>query len=312
MIAVVGRLIVTTGSPLKDGRTTEIFDLVNENESCFAPDFPMELYGAVGGFVGGQDIICGGGDPPINKCFDITNGKEVSFSLKKARRDAISVNLEENFFVFGGRDEKNDQVDSFEIFSKDFHIEKNLPFSWELGCAVSLSQASILLIGGYQNGVRETKTWIFNFGTEVWTQGPEMKIARQEFGCGKVKNFVAVLGGFPYTSTTELLYENQFEFGKCQNFLKCEAQNSFSGEEMPMKLDAMSVAQDPSDDSSLIITGGRQTNGQLLDTFLRFHCDESNQCFWQIMSQMLRIPRSRHISTFTKKPLNCTNKKYRG
>ena len=78
-------------------------------------------------------------------------------------------------------------------------------------------------------------------------------------------------------------------------------------EVMPMSLYAMSVAEDPINYSSLIVSGGRQSNGQDSNAILRFACDIEEQCNWQILAQRLNIPRSYHVSLFTNKPLNCSN-----
>lgn len=180
------------------------------------PNFPVDTYGGVTGKVRGEDYICGG-MPYSTRCFNINTGQE-SFSLLHKRYYAASVNINDKLYIFGGVDTSGLAVGSFEIISDDFHTQKNMPLRWGWGCANHVDENTVMISGGYQNGVRESKTWLFDVNSEQWRQGPKMNIPRDLHGCGLVKsiNRVAVFGGYTDKPSTELLNVNngQSTYGK--------------------------------------------------------------------------------------------------
>ena len=76
---------------------------------------------------------------------------------------------------------------------------------------------------------------------------------------------------------------------------------------MPMKLYGMSVVGDPTDDASLISTGGYDNeNYRYSDAILKLTCKKAENCKWQVLAMKLEVPRNSHVSFFTNKPLNCS------
>ena len=67
----------------------------------------------------------------------------------------------------------------------------------------------------------------------------------------------------------------------------------------------MSVSLDPIAHSSLLVIGGI-SNGQRLSSILRLTCLLGEDCQWETLPLHLEVPRGRHVSFFTKKPLNCS------
>ena len=90
--------------------------------------------------------------------------------------------------------------------------------------------------------------------------------------------------------------------------IRLKVSNSFlfAVDDLPFKLEGMSTLQDPTDYSSLVVSGGvDHTNDQLSSAILKLTCTTEENCKWSILSYKLQVPRSYHISFFVKKPLNC-------
>ena len=70
----------------------------------------------------------------------------------------------------------------------------------------------------------------------------------------------------------------------------------------------MSTVQDPTDFSSLVVSGGADwTNNKRPAALLKLTCTVEEDCKWIVLSQKLEVPRNSHVSFFTNKPLNCTS-----
>ena len=82
----------------------------------------------------------------------------------------------------------------------------------------------------------------------------------------------------------------------------------FAVDDLPFELWQMSTVEDPTDSSSLVVSGGYdRANDQFSASILKLTCASKNVCKWQVLSQKLQVPRGYHVSIFTNKPLNCTN-----
>ena len=211
-------MIVATGE--SDGRKatkiTEIFKWQNEdNSTCHLPDYPVAIKGAVTVMIGDKEYICGG-YPWTTQCFSFI-GDEAPFNLLHNKAGSSSVTINSTAFVFGGNDQ-----DSYETISVDFaQSEGVLPFTLNSGCATLINITTMLLAGGDQDGTTQSKTWLYNFQTEEWTQGPSMIENRVAFGCGYIEsiNSVAAFGGYePPKATTEILKlpGGSFKQGNCR------------------------------------------------------------------------------------------------
>ena len=180
-------------------------------------DFPVKIGSSASGYLNGNEIICGGGygnSSGSTACYNLMDGTHQK-SLNRPREVAAAVTLENVFLVFGGVNDQNpDGLNSVEILSQDENspVMINIPFKWYLGCAVKISRNAVMLLGGKQDGIEESKTWIFDFQNGV-SQGPEMTRTRWILGCGKLSglNSVAAFGGVaPATKSTEILSDLGF------------------------------------------------------------------------------------------------------
>ena len=78
---------------------------------------------------------------------------------------------------------------------------------------------------------------------------------------------------------------------------------------MPMGLYAISVVGDPTDPSSLIVSGGSRIvndEDQVTNTIMKLSCISSEICNWEVLTKKLIFPRALHVSIITNKPLNCS------
>ena len=186
---------------------TEAFKWGTEdNSTCYLPDYPIDISGAVPVILQESYYGCGG-YPYTAQCFNIQTGDEAAFNLLHERAYASSVTTSDKTFIFGGNDPYD--LASYETISVDHtQSEGVLPFTWAFGCATLINSTTILLAGGWQNSTTKANTWFFNWRTEEWTPGPNMIEEREDFGCGLIKSIdsVAAFGGGSLTSTaTEIV-----------------------------------------------------------------------------------------------------------
>ena len=66
-------------------------------------------------------------------------------------------------------------------------------------CAVQVDESRFMILGGFDGGRYRHETSIYNWRTEVWTDGPPMVDSRYGFGCTKVKvgykDYILAAGG---------------------------------------------------------------------------------------------------------------------
>ena len=203
-------MIIASGSPYDNATRTETFNWQNEdNYTCDLPDQPNGIGGAVPVLIENIEYICGGGYPSTAHCFNLITADTAPFNLLHKRVGASSVTANDKVFVFGGWNGIERDMASYETISVDnAQSEGVLPFTWSNGCSTLINSTTILLAGGRQHmTIKSEKTWLFNFETEEWTQGPSMIEGRNAFGCGLIKsiNSVAAFGGYPSIGRTEIV-----------------------------------------------------------------------------------------------------------
>ena len=115
-----GKILITSGLINKEDQyttQTEIIDVSNSNSFCrsWAP-MPTGIEGAVGAFIGGKAIVCGGEDreKEQNACYQIT---EISTNylnrLTETRGYAAGVKVDEDtLWITGGWEEHDHERDS--------------------------------------------------------------------------------------------------------------------------------------------------------------------------------------------------------
>ena len=80
--------------------------------------------------------------------------------------------------------------DSSEILTKDGWklIEPQMPYNVEKHCMVVFNSTTVMLIGGETSKSYYSRTtYFYNFETNHWSQGPNLRIGRIEHACGMVR-----------------------------------------------------------------------------------------------------------------------------
>ena len=238
----VPQFLISTGvgggypdTPTISPPTTEIIDLVDEEVSCSnLEDFPVEIFGAVGGNLGSASIICGGSSndsssmhESLKQCYKLlkNGGWEEFTTMISARRFAASIVRENTLHVFGGWGES-----STEIIHQDGQIFQGTYMPMELGshAIASLNSTTSIISGGdYDDYDINDLTWYYNHVSQQFKSGPPLIVGRMFHSSGTVidqetkEKIVAVAGGFNedsgYLDSTELLIDGEWRQGKSIN-----------------------------------------------------------------------------------------------
>ena len=200
---------------------TETLNTGNNSEPPQYSDHPRKIYGATGGFLNNDFIICGGTsfDGTTNKCYKL--GSEGPFATMMAwRRLAASIVLEEEkLWILGGTGNSGSSTEY--IFSDGRNEEgPPMPIALERHAMVKINDTTSFLVGGYSDGYSK-KSWFYN---GKWIEGPDLERERQSLSLGIVRDsvtlheYVVAAGGYDgsYLNDVEILgvQENKWEPGK--------------------------------------------------------------------------------------------------
>jgi len=176
--------------------SVEIVDLTGNHPGCFpTADFPIDIFGAVGAYVEGRVLVCGGdsGFDYEQRCwsYDSVNDdwdEEVDISLTRGRRyAAASLTAPDEWIITGGED--TSWIYSFELY-RDGHFETGvIPNDEGISghCLVRISPTELLLIGGASRTAYLADVWHYNFQTDIWTAREPMPTSRCLLSCGVVR-----------------------------------------------------------------------------------------------------------------------------
>ena len=223
------KIIVTTGySYYRETKNTELID-IDGDCTVSLPDYPRKIDGATGVYIDGRIVICGGGYPVTNKCYQLKNGSgafELAYTMREKRYYARSIVTQGKMFITGGHN-GNNYVGTGEFINNQ--ISKNdetspiiqLPEAVHFHAVVNIDQSTIFLIGGDAiNMTYSKKTHFYNYVTEKWRNGPELITGRFGHTAGVLidhkthKQHIAVVGGFRNGNfdhnSVELLLHGQY------------------------------------------------------------------------------------------------------
>ena len=205
------KIIVTTGyGSSRELNNTELIDI---NGDCIAslPDYPMKIDGATGVYIDGKIIICGGGYPVTNKCYQLRKGGkefELIYTMKQKRFFAKSIVTQQKMLLSGGHN-GNSYIGTGEFINPQisntsepsFNIQ--LPEAVHFHAIVKINQTTLFLIGGETIKMTYSKkTHFYNHVTKEWTDGPELIAGRWGHTAGILidhetqTQHIAVVGGF--------------------------------------------------------------------------------------------------------------------
>ena len=213
------KLLVATGGPWDTSVYTEVLDLADESIVCDAlGDYPIKVLGASGGLVNDSlPLICGGyaNQSYISDCF-IPGSAAIDpvVKLLTPREDSAAVTMNNHrLWVTGGTQNKHtgpystSEIVDVLAFPPTVIPGPELPEPMSDHCIVKLNASTLLFLGG---NFHLTKTFFYDISTQTWTNGPYMKYARIDFGCGMMQTtngsfMVVATGGLANPSKTEFL-----------------------------------------------------------------------------------------------------------
>ena len=218
---------------------TEIIDIASGGVTCSdLGNFPVGIFGGVGGNLHGTPVVCGGylGSSTFSdKCykFTTTGGWQEFASMKDKRYVAAGIVYQNKLHVFGGYN--GSKLQSSEIISEDGGVidGPDLPTAvyWHAVTAIN-STVSILSGGDTNADWSSSQTWFYNHETGTFSNGPSLMQGRSWHASATIVDKVTkakipvVTGGYNngnYLDSTEFLIDGQWQTGKIQ----CRKQNIF-------------------------------------------------------------------------------------
>jgi N-acetylneuraminic acid mutarotase len=277
--------------------TCEVLNLASSASTCKnPPNFPAKVYAAIGGLGFKENpVFCGGWQNNVCsiKSYSLENNKWVSSaSMNSVRYQAAAAQLKDGkLLVTGGNDGSYSDLNSAEMLTEE-GWESNipsLPVTIYNHCMVTVNSKTVMVIGGYQNGLISGKTFYFTFGDESWTEGPELKNKRGWHSCGKIRRnkeskemSIIVAGGsdYPsYLSSVEILDEGSNEWQ--------------TGPELPFGISGSQMVEDQN--GGVVLIGGRSSSVDNLDTLYQLQ-HRGQDAVWTKMEEKMKTGRFLHTA----------------
>ena len=206
----------------------ETIDLSTSTSTCLDwIDYPIGVYEATGGLLGGIPVICGGqsGANVENMCYAIGVG---AMSTKRMRAASVALNGE-RLWISGGFTGSN-ELSSSEFVNIDGQTTPGpeLPFSIQMHIMINIAYNNTLVIGGYSSAFGYLATvHFYNHHYEIWSNAPLLNEARAKTAAGIIvdevtfEELVVVTGGLDFTNgikyilmSTEILDGGEWSMGK--------------------------------------------------------------------------------------------------
>jgi hypothetical protein len=201
---VSGKVLVTTGHPPSTSVKSEVIDLEDASNICQnLEDYPIQVYGAVGGLLNQGDPLVCGGHPATNVCY-VVNQPGQSSEMLEERYTSASLTLNSNHLWITGGYNSNGYLQTSEFVSIGQAAVKgpDLPYVVSDHCLVRVNSSTALLCGGENNDQRFNECHYMDLEDHSWSQGPSMMTKRSAHSCGiftsaahQGRNIVIAAGG---------------------------------------------------------------------------------------------------------------------
>jgi hypothetical protein len=212
--------------------------------------------------------------------------------MNSVRVRAAAAQLQDGkLLVTGGDDDSSSDLNSAEMLTEE-GWESNipsLPVTIYAHCMVTVNSTTVMVIGGYQNGMDSGKTFYFTFEEESWTEGPELENKRRLHSCGKIRRnkesqemSIIVAGGedgSSILSSVEILHEGSNEWE--------------TGPELPFGIDNSQMVEDQN--GGVILIGGYSPSVGTLDTLYQLP-HGGQDAVWTKMEQKMKTGRYSHTA----------------
>merc|ERR1711860_80076 len=290
------------GTGYRSGVNTKKTEVWPKPESqCTLPDFPLEVWGAVGFWTAQGPMVCGGrgyrsGGQIENRCFLYKNHQWMpSTNMRTQREDASAVQITFNqAIIIGGHDgyrNGNDLKTTEVITSTGSEEGKDFTVTIESHCSFKINSTHALVTGGWQDGPTSASTsWFVDLTTTRFTPGPKMTSTRNDHGCSTLqlgrKTFGVVAGGYDYP--------NYFDSPEWID-LEEDSPTRTEGPRLPRGLSYLTLVETSQGAYAL---GGRDDDYNERSEVLHLDCpgDQIQRCQWQEMHEKLEVERRWHVS----------------
>merc|ERR1711860_269054 len=289
------RILVVTGSSTKK---TEVWP--KPESQCALPDFPLEVFGAVGFWTAQGPMVCGGRGGG-NKCFLYKNHQWMpSTTIGTSRVGASTIQITPNqAIIIGGYGRPYGALKTTKVISSTGSEEgKDFPVRIMYHCSFKINSTHALVTGGYQDesisaSTRVSRisvsTWFVDLATTTFTPGPMMKTARSVHGCSTFhlgrKTFGIVAGGWGNSGkldSTEWID------------LEEDSPTWTEGPKLPRGLSGHTLVETTQGTYALGGYGGYDFRAEVLH--LVCPVDQIQSCQWQEMPEKLEVGRKDHVS----------------
>jgi len=296
------KLLVSTGSPVDNGVVSEVLDLQNATNICSPmSDFPIKTSQGTGAVLDSNTnypsaLICAG--VYSDECHIVGGGNDIAASkLNTQRRFASSMLIDPAIlWITGGLTPNPDFPVDITLSSTEFvslrypnvnQFGPELPVPTWGHCIVQLNESSAMLIGGRPLG---KSTYIIDFATEKWTEGPPMDYDRYLHQCATFKSMnhgdrevIVAVGGY----STELGMLDTVEIFDVMDGEWLEVTS------LPKSLAEFSLVTNPTGDGVLAIGGINGSDRQ--SAIYELFCNRF-RCMWYELDQKLEYPRMNHVA----------------
>jgi len=287
------RILVVTGRGYGGFRKqTELWP--KTDSQCTLPNFPLEIYGAVGFWTAQGPTVCGGsdGENRTNKCFIFKNQQWMAWTnMGTARQWASALQINPNqALIIGGIDENYYSLKTTELYSSSGSEEGNkFPVTIYGHCSFPFNATHGIVTGGFQDGhYTSANTWFVDLTTTKVAPGPTMKTKRGYHGCSifqhGTKSYGIVSGGknWGMFDSTEMIHFDQ------------ESPTWTEGPKLPRKLLYLTLVQTSQGTYAM---GGFDEDYNARNEVLQLDCpgDQISSCQWKQVGN-LQFSRYKHVS----------------
>ena len=179
-----------TGDPHSSGDKAEVFDVSGKRCSDLEK-FPVEVDGAFGALIYNHPVVCGGSDSsPVSSSkgcyrFDGSWGKVGDLSSDRYWSTGLLLSNGSLWVMAGSGAGTETEILTFDQSGALIGQRRgeDLPQAIDGLCAFDLGDSKAMIAGGWP---KYTSSYIFNFESKTWEDGPTLKQSRYYSACGTI------------------------------------------------------------------------------------------------------------------------------
>ena len=217
--------------------------------------------------------------------------------MRKKRRFAASVVINNKLWVAGGIDENWNQLISTEFIDPatgSVEYGPNLPKPSYAPCLVLINSTMATLIGGTPDP--NNKMWMYNYDREDqgWVSGPDLNTGRHAHACGMVKDsaddsktIVIAAGGY-----------DGYGDSKSTEYFIVGGNQWRPGPNLEYRIEGASGVMTPDGKSLMFVGGWNDDKKDLEDAVYKLECWNLECTLWTEASKKLGVARNHFLAAF--------------